>query len=143
MCVLTKRYTTYRPDYSFCAMHKWCDLGMLGVKNLVVEICDDAQSTARSSYSNNNKYNYYYYPHAFFKKLGILQLPPSVRLPVRPSRNLLNHWTEFNQIWCVSCSHKWGVQLHIFWRRPPGALERGQKVKYHYISISKSISKIF
>ena len=26
---------------------------------------------------------------------------------------------------------------------PPGALERGQKVKYHLISITKSISKIF
>ena len=32
-----------------CVMHKWSDLGMLGVKNLGVEICDDAQSTARSS----------------------------------------------------------------------------------------------
>ena len=32
-----------------CVMHKWCDLGMLGVKNLGVEICDDAQSIARSS----------------------------------------------------------------------------------------------
>ena len=27
--------------------------------------------------------------------------------------------------------------------RPPGALGRGQKVKYHFISITKSISKIF
>ena len=33
-----------------CVMHKWCDLGMLGVKNLGIEICDDAQSTARSYY---------------------------------------------------------------------------------------------
>ena len=32
-------------------MHKWCGLGMLGVKNLVVEICDEVQSTARSSYT--------------------------------------------------------------------------------------------
>ena len=23
---------------------------------------------------------------------------------------LLNHWMKFNQIWCVSYSHKWGVQ---------------------------------
>ena len=28
-------------------------------------------------------------------------------------------------------------------RAPPGALGRGQKVKYHLISITKSISKIF
>ena len=32
-----------------CVMHKWFDLGMLGVKNLGVEICDAVQSTARSS----------------------------------------------------------------------------------------------
>ena len=30
-----------------------------------------------------------------------------------------------------------------FWSPPPGALGRGQKVKYHKISITKSISKIF
>ena len=33
-----------------CVMHKWCDMGMLGVKHLGMEICDDAQSTARSYY---------------------------------------------------------------------------------------------
>ena len=32
---------------------------------------------------------------------------------------------------------------HLFWFSPPGALGRGQKVKYHQISITKSISKIF
>ena len=47
-------------------------------------------------------------------------------------------------IWCVSCSHEWGVQRHIFFfAPPPGALERGQKVKYRLISITKSISNIF
>ena len=30
-----------------------------------------------------------------------------------------------------------------FFAPPPGALGRGQKVKYHLISITKSISKIF
>ena len=30
-----------------------------------------------------------------------------------------------------------------FWAPPPGALGRGQKVKYHLISITKSIFKIF
>ena len=30
-----------------------------------------------------------------------------------------------------------------FWSPPPGALGRGQKVKYNLISITKSISKIF
>ena len=57
---------------------------------------------------------------------------------------LLNHWTKLNQIvWCVSYSHEWGAQRNFFLAPPPGALGRGQKVKYHFISITKSISKIF
>ena len=36
---------------------------------------------------------------------------------------LLNHWTKFNQIWCVGYSHKWGVQRRNFvWLRPLGPL---------------------
>ena len=56
---------------------------------------------------------------------------------------LLNHWTKFNQIWCMSYSHEWGVQRQFFLALPPGAQERGQKIKYHLISITKSILKIF
>ena len=33
--------------------------------------------------------------------------------------------------------------VKLFLALPPGALGRGQKVKYHLISITKSISKIF
>ena len=33
--------------------------------------------------------------------------------------------------------------VKLFMAPPPGALGRGQKVKYHLISITKSISKIF
>ena len=33
--------------------------------------------------------------------------------------------------------------VKLFLTPPPGALGRGQKVKYHSISITKSISKIF
>ena len=36
-----------------------------------------------------------------------------------------------------------GRATAYFFGTAPGALERGQKVKYHYISISKSISNIF
>ena len=70
-----------------------------------------------------------YYPHVFFKKRrGILQSPPSAL----PSRYLLlDHWTKSNQIWCVSCSHEWGVQRHFFFWPPP--LGKGQKVKYFII----------
>ena len=45
------------------------------------------------------------YPYTFLKKRRgyCNRLRPSVR----PSRYLLlNHWTKFNQIWCVSCSHE-------------------------------------
>ena len=56
---------------------------------------------------------------------------------------LLNHWTKFNQIWCVSYSHKRGANHKKNLAPPPGALGRGQKVNYHLISITKSISKIF
>ena len=53
---------------------------------------------------------------------------------------LLNHRAKFNQIWCVSYSHEWGMQRKKnFW---PSPLWRGQKVKHHLISITKSISKI-
>ena len=51
---------------------------------------------------------------------------------------------KFNQIRCKSYWHEWGVQGQtLFLAPPPGALGRGQKVKYHLISITKSISKIF
>ena len=56
---------------------------------------------------------------------------------------LINHWTKFNQIWCVSYSHKRSTQRQIlFWPRPWGPGE-GSNVKYHLISITKSTSKIF
>ena len=87
-------------------------------------------------------------PRFFKKASGILQSPPSVRPSVRlsvrlsvrpsvcPSRYLLlNRWTKFNQIWCVSCSHGKGVQRHIFfWPRPLGpwgGAKRSNIVKYH------------
>ena len=44
---------------------------------------------------------------------------------------LLNHWTKFNQIWCVSYSHEWGAQHKTFFR--PRPLGRGQKsVNFNY-----------
>ena len=83
-------------------------------------------------------------PRFFKKRKGIysnrlhLSVRPSVRYAI-----FLNHWTKFHQIWCVSNSHEWGVQQQFFLPPPPGALGRGQKIKYHLISITKSISKIF
>ena len=44
----------------------------------------------------------------------------------------------------MSYSHELGAQSkNFFLAPPPGALGRGQKVTYHLISITKSISKIF
>ena len=55
---------------------------------------------------------------------------PSVHPSVRPSCYLLlNHWTKFNQIWCVSYSHEWGVQRKKFLAPPPwgpGDRSKGQ-----------------
>ena len=45
----------------------------------------------------------------------------------------------------MSYSHEWGVQrvfFFLFWPRLLGPWERGQKVKYHLIPITKSILKI-
>ena len=86
----------------------------------------------------------FFYPHAFLKKsVGDIAIAS-----VRPSRYLLlNHWTKSNQIWCVSCSHEWGAQRHIlFWPchlGPWGGAKRSNIIKNHWISITKSISKIF
>ena len=66
--------------------------------------------------------------------MGILQSPRSVHTL---RYLLLNHWTKSNQIWCVCYSHEWGVQ------RPWGGAKRSNIIKYHSISITKSISKIF
>ena len=62
------------------------------------------------------------YPHAFLKKrLGYCN-----RLHPSSCYLLLNHWTKSNQIWCVSWSHERGLQRHIFFAPPPGALGRSQ-----------------
>ena len=44
---------------------------------------------------------------------------------------------------CELLIYIWGAQRQFFLAPHPGALGRGQKVKYHLISITKSISKIF
>ena len=43
----------------------------------------------------------------------------------------------------MSYSNEIGVQRHFFLATPPGALGRGQKVRYHLILITKSILKTF
>ena len=43
----------------------------------------------------------------------------------------------------MSYSYEWGAQRKFFLAPPPEALGRSQTVKYHLISITKSISKIF
>ena len=47
---------------------------------------------------------------------------------------LLNHWTKFNKIWCVSYSHEWGTQWQFFFC--PHPLGSGQTVKYYYVPLN-------
>ena len=63
------------------------------------------------------------YPHLFFKNCN--RLRPSV---CALCYLLLNHWTKYNQIWCVRYSHEWGVQRHFFGPAPwgPGEGSKGQ-----------------
>ena len=71
-----------------------------------------------------------YYPHAFLKKRRgyCNRLRPSVRPSVCPSRYLLlNHWAKSNQIWCVRCSHEWGMQRLIFFGPAPWGPGEGPK----------------
>ena len=80
----------------------------------------------------------------FKKAKGILQLPPSIH----PSCYLLlSHWTKSNQIWCVCVAHmNEACKGTFFWPRPLGpwgGAKRSNIIKYHKISISKSISNIF
>ena len=90
-------------------------------------------------------------PPAFFEKLIlviiiviIIIIPTLFRLSVLPSRYLLlNHWKEFNQIWCVSCSHKWGVQLHIFWHCPLGPLRGIKRSKSIIFQFQSQFQRFF
>ena len=62
-------------------------------------------------------------PRFFKKASGILQSPLSV---CQSRYLLLNHWTKSKQIWCVCCTHEWGVQRHIFFGPGPGEGPKGQ-----------------
>ena len=64
------------------------------------------------------------FPRFFKKAKGILQSPLSV-CPL--CYLLLNHWTNFNQIWCVSYSHELGVQQQIFFGPAPWGPGEGSK----------------
>ena len=79
---------------------------------------------------------YTIYPHVLYEKRRDIVIA-SIRLSIRTlCYLLLNHWTKSNQIWCVSYSHQW-VPVTAFF-----AQLHGQKVKNHFISITKSISQI-
>ena len=91
----------------------------------------------------------YHYPHAFLKKRRgyCYRLRPSVCPSVRPSV-MLSPPKPLDEIQpnlvCELLTWMGRATLIFFFLvPPPRALGRGQKVKYHLISITKSISKIF
>ena len=55
-------------------------------------------------------------------------LCPSIRL----LSYLLNHWTKFNQIWCVSYSHECGVKRQVFFTLGHGEGSKGQIFNFNY-----------
>ena len=81
-------------------------------------------------------------PRFFKKAKGILQSPPSVRLSVMLSPPKRLDEIQPNLV-CELLTWMGRATAIFFWALPPGALGRGQKVKYHLILITKSISKIF
>ena len=82
------------------------------------------------------------YPYGFFflKKTGYCnRLCPSVRLCLMLSQTICRNSTKFG----VRVTHMTGAcNGKLFLTPPPGTLGSGQKVEYHLISITKSISKI-
>ena len=59
---------------------------------------------------------------------GILLSPPSVCPSVCPlCYLLLYHWTKFNQIWCLSYWHEWGLQHQTFFGPAPWGPQEGSK----------------
>ena len=90
--------------------------------------------TSQSDYAtlNQNILNFDY-PHTFLKmRRGyFICLCPSV-CPL--CYLLLNRWTKFHKIWCVSYTHELGVQQQM--------LVRGQKVNY-LISITVNFKDFY
>ena len=88
------------------------------------------------------RWDFYYV--AWGWDLGVLRVPIKCRPAVCSlCYLLLNHCMKFNQIWCVSYSHEWGVQRHFLALPPwgPGEGSKGQisfyfnyKVKYQRFS---------
>ena len=82
----------------------------------------------------------HFYPHTFFKKAKGILSPPSLRLLCYLFQTIGQNSTKFG-VWVTLMNG--ARDGKFFLAPPPGALGRGQKVKYHLISITKSISKIF
>ena len=57
--------------------------------------------------------------YALGVRLGVLRGQNQIPSCYQLCSLLLNHWKNFNQIWCVGYSHKWDVQRqNFFWPRP-------------------------
>ena len=56
---------------------------------------------------------------------------------------LLNHWTKFNQIWCVNYSHEWGAQHKKNFGLAPLGPREGPKGQISFTFNYKVIFKDF
>ena len=58
------------------------------------------------------------------RDIAIASICLSIHPSVCPLCYLLNHWTKFNLILCLSYSHEWACNSKFFWAPP---LRRGQR----------------
>ena len=54
-----------------------------------------------------------------------------------------NHWTKINQIWCVSYSHKWGVQRQFFCPTPWGPLGGVKRSNIIYFQFQSQFQRFY
>ena len=73
---------------------------------------------------------------------GYLGAEIKFRPAVCPVRYLLlNHWTKFNQIWCVSYAHKWGLQRQILLCPAPRALGRVKRSNINVFQLQSQFQR--
>ena len=97
--------------------------------NYVLFLCDHVIIIVYVTFSN---FSASHYLDAFLESEGFLRKRRGYCYRLRQSvlplcYLLLNRWTNFNQIWCVSYSLEWGVQRQTFFGPAPWGPGEGSK----------------